>query len=145
MKPDNNRDKLKLIKSLIILNMLQQPNCIININKKSKKDSTNIKQKNPNNLNPKDKINTEFILPLQEITIVDDSETILPIKQITIVDDSETILPIEQITIVDLSDDKLSMAKLLIILKHPTTTILYYKSINKTLKNTSTIIEYKNN
>ncbi|MBU3114163.1 DUF7852 domain-containing protein [Clostridium lacusfryxellense] len=165
MKPDNNRDKLSLIKSLIILNMLQQPNCIININKTSKKNSKNVKHKNPNNLNPKDKVNTEFILPLQEVTIIDDSETIFPIEQITIVDDSETILPIEQITIVDDSEtilpieeitiiddseiilpicDKLSMAKLLIILK-----LLQQsnsnESINKPFKNDSMIIGHKNN
>ncbi|MGH4120936.1 hypothetical protein [Clostridium sp.] len=43
MKTDEEREKLRLIKHSIILNMLQQPSCFININKTSKNDSTNIK------------------------------------------------------------------------------------------------------
>jgi len=89
MKTHNSHDKLRLIKSLIILNMLQKPSCFININKTVKKSSTNIKQKyrnmnNPNiTKNSKVKKNTEVILSLQEITIEDDSKFIPPIQEVT--------------------------------------------------------------
>lgn len=66
MKPDNNHNKLRQIESLIILNMLQQPSCFININDKSKKNSTCVKQKN--------KVKTEFMLAMKETTIDDVTE-----------------------------------------------------------------------
>ena len=47
MKTDDNRDKLRLIKEFFIFNMLQQPSCFININKRTKiakTSTTNIKQ-----------------------------------------------------------------------------------------------------
>jgi predicted nucleic-acid-binding protein len=46
MKTEDERKNLMLIKHSIILNMLQQPNCSININKTSKNHSTNIKPEN---------------------------------------------------------------------------------------------------
>ena len=136
MKPDNKHDKLSMIKSLIILNMLQQPNCFININKTSKKNSTNVKHKNKkqDNINSTDKVNTEFILPLQQVSIVDDSELIFPTQQITIKDDSQLIPPLS---------DKLSMAKLLTILKLLQQSY-YNENINKKFQNSATNINHKN-
>ncbi|MCB2293902.1 hypothetical protein LGK95_10250 [Clostridium algoriphilum] len=125
MKTDNNREKLRLIKSLIILNMLQQPSCFINIHKTSKKSSTKIKRKNrnPNNLNikknSKDKLNKEFIPPIQQVTFENDSESILPVC------------------------DKLSIAKFLVTLKLLQQSC-YNENINKTLKNTSININHEN-
>ncbi|MGH4120932.1 hypothetical protein [Clostridium sp.] len=48
MKTDEEREKLRLIKHSIILNMLQQPSCFINFNKTSKNHSTNIKPESIN-------------------------------------------------------------------------------------------------
>ena len=76
MKADNNRDKLRLIKQFFIYNMLQEPSCFININKTSKKNSTNIKRENkyPNNLstekNSNYKMNTEFTPPIQQVSSI---------------------------------------------------------------------------
>ena len=125
MKLDNNNDKLRLIKSFIILKMLQQSTYFINSNKESKKKSTNTKQKNrnPNNSiavkNSKDKINTEFMHPMQEVTIDYDSEFILPIYE------------------------KSNIAKFLIILKKLQQPF-YNENIYKKLKNNSINIKYEN-
>ncbi|HEY8890675.1 MAG TPA: hypothetical protein VIM70_10505 [Clostridium sp.] len=129
MKKDKNREKSKMIKSLIMLNMLQQPSCFININKTSNKKPTNIK---PNNLNIKK--NTEVILPLQEVSIVDVSENINPIQDVTFENDTESILPI---------CDKLSMTQFLVILRLLQQSY-YNENINKTLKNSSTNIKEEN-
>lgn len=99
METYDNRDKLKLIKHFFIFNMLQQPSCFININKTTKKNSTNIKKENryPNNFSTeksaKDKMSTEFIPPIQQAVIENDSESAIPVC------------------------DKLTMAKFLVILK----------------------------
>ncbi|MBU3178881.1 hypothetical protein KPL47_21455 [Clostridium estertheticum] len=99
MKTDDNHDKLRLIKHFFIFNMLQQPSCFININKKYKKNSANIKQENryPNNLSTekssKDKISTEFMPKVQQVISENDSESAIPIC------------------------DKSTMAKFLVILK----------------------------
>jgi len=136
MKSDNNRDKLGLFKSLIILNMLQKPNFFININKTSKKNSINVKNKNFNRLNlkksTKDKMNTELILPIQQVNIENDSKLILPIQQVNIEGVSKAILPV---------CDKLSMEKFLIILKLLQQSD-YNEKINKKLKDNS--IDIKN-
>ncbi|MBU3158516.1 hypothetical protein KPL37_01860 [Clostridium frigoris] len=126
MKPEYNRDKLKLIKLLAILNMLQQPNCIININKTSKKNTTKVKIKNK-------KLNNQE-LNNQEVIIEDDSGLTLPIEQITINDDSKLILPI---------CDKLSMAKFLIILKNVQQSY-YNEKINRIFQNSSIDIKHEN-
>ena len=130
MKPYNNHDKLSMIKSLIASNMLQQPNRFININKTSNKNFNTLNSEK----NAKDKINTKLILPLQQVTIENDPEFILPIKQVTIGNNPEFIPPV---------CDKLSMAKLLVILKilqHP----YYNENINKTFKNISPSINHEN-
>ena len=126
MKPNNKSDKLSLIKSLIILDMLQQPSCFINVNKRSKKNSANVKHKNknPNNLNfkenAKDKINTELILPIKQETFKTDSELILPVY------------------------DKINTEKFIFILK--VLQLSYYnRVINKTIEDSSTTIDYENN
>ena len=99
MKADNNRDNLRLVKQLFIFNMLQEPYSFININKTVKKNSTNIKQENrhPNNLSTekssKDNTSTEFISPIQQPIIKNDSKSMIPVC------------------------DKLTMAKFLVILK----------------------------
>ncbi|MBU3101109.1 MULTISPECIES: DUF7852 domain-containing protein [Clostridium] len=141
MKPDNNSDKLGMVKLLIILNMLQQPNCIINVNKKSKKNSTNVKHKNKklDNLivkkNAKDKMDSELILPIEQVIIEEDLELILPIQDVTIKDDSKFITPI---------CDRLSKEKTFIISK--LIQRLYYSEMsNKTLQNCLIDISRENN
>lgn len=120
-----NCDKLKLIKSLLILNMLEQPNCIIIINKKSKKNSTHVNNKNktPNILskekNWKDKKNAKYILPISQVNIEGHSEFIPPVS------------------------DKSNMSNFIIFLK-----ILHWsycnQNINKSFKNNSTNINFEN-
>ena len=130
MKPDNNHDKLKMIKLLIILNMLQQPNCFININK-----IPNKKLKNKNvKKNEKDKINTEFILSIQQVPIENGSVLIPPIQEVTFENDSESILSV---------CDKLGAAKILVILKRLQQSY-YNENISKTFKNNSINVEYEN-
>ena len=46
MKAKNNCDKSRMMKLLIVLNMLQRPNCFIIINESSKKVSTNVNHQN---------------------------------------------------------------------------------------------------
>ena len=124
MKSDNNRHKSNMIKLFVILNMLQEPNCFININKTSKKNSKNVKHKNKNlnNLNvkrnAKDKMNTELILPIQEVPIENDLESILSVC------------------------DKLGTAKFIVILKLLEQSY-YNENINKTFKNDSINVEYE--
>jgi len=93
MKTYDSRDKLRLVKQFFIFNMLQQPSYFININKITKKKST-----------------TEFIPPIQEEVVENNSESMIPIC------------------------DKFSMAKFLVTLKllqRP----CYHKNINKPFKN----------
>jgi len=125
MKPDDNRDKLRLIKHFLIFNMLQQPSCLININKTDKKSSTNSKQENryQNNLSTekgsKDKMSTELIPPIQQVIIENDSESMIPVC------------------------DKLTMAKFLVLLKllqRP----CHNENINKTSKNNPINIKNEN-
>ncbi|MBU3177984.1 hypothetical protein KPL47_16760 [Clostridium estertheticum] len=155
MKPYNNSDKLGMVKLLIVLNMLQQPNCIINVNKKAKKNSTNLKHKNEklDNLNvkknAKDKMDSELILPIQGVIIEEDSELILPIQEVIIEEDSELILPIQEVTIKDDSkfiipiSDRLNKEKIFIskLIQR-----LYYSEMsNKTLQNCLIDIKRENN
>ncbi|MGH4050162.1 MAG: hypothetical protein ACREVX_02230 [Clostridium sp.] len=115
MKAYDNRDKLKLIKRYFILNMLQDPSCFININKASKKGSTNIKQENRYTNNS----STEFTPEVQQEIPENDSEFMLPIS------------------------DKLSMAKFLITLRLLQRT-RYNKNIDKISKNNSININHEN-
>ena len=140
MKEKNNSDKSKLMKLLIVLNTLQRPNSFIPFNKTSNKSSTNANYKNKisNNLNFKENANrmiTEYIPPITQVNIEDDSDFILPIEQVNIEDDSDFILPI---------CDRLIMAKLLAILKLLQQSS-YNEDINKIFKNISTNIKHKNN
>ena len=69
-------DKLNMLKLLIILKILHQSYCNETFNETSKKSSTNINHKNninPNNLGEKTnaKINTEYILPIQDVIVKD--------------------------------------------------------------------------
>ncbi|MBX4267902.1 DUF7852 domain-containing protein [Clostridium estertheticum] len=171
MKSDNNNDKLGMVKLLIILNMLQQPNCIINVNKTSKKNSRNVKHKNKklDNLivkkNVKDKMDSELLLPIEQIIVEEDSELILPIEQVIVEEDSELVLPIEQVIIEEDSElilpiqevtikddskfitlicDRLSNEKIFIISK--LIQRLYYSEMsNKILQNCLIDIKRENN
>jgi hypothetical protein len=116
MKTEGERKNLKLIKRFIILNMLQQPSCYININKTSKNHSTNIKSKNSHLNNS----STEFTPPIQDVNVENDSESMLPISA------------------------KSSMEKFLVILKllqRPH----YYENVNKILKDRKINSNIENN
>ena len=106
MNAYNNRDKLSMIELLFVLNMLQEPYCTINSNKKSKKKSKDVKHNiSPNTLSVKkdwkDKMNDNFILPIQEINIENDAESIFPLQEVNIEDDTESILPLQEVNIKD--------------------------------------------
>jgi hypothetical protein len=124
MKSYNNCDKLKIVKLIIILKILERSNCNEDVNIILKNISRNIKHKNnapSNNLgakkNMKDKKYTEYILPVQELTLEDgpkdildaeelpvkvDLEYPLPIHELPLQDDSECILPIDEVNIENL-------------------------------------------
>jgi hypothetical protein len=115
MKTEDERKNLRLIKHFIILNMLQQPSCFININKTSKNHLTNIKPENSYLNNS----STEFTPPIQDLDVENGSESTIPISV------------------------KSSMAKFLVILKllqRPH----YYEDINKILKNRKININAEN-
>ncbi|MBW9145449.1 hypothetical protein KTC92_09185 [Clostridium sp. CM027] len=101
MKEKNNCDKSRLMKLLIVLNMLQRPNCFIIFNESSKKVSTNVNHKNNLCLqkNAKDRMNVEYILPIKQVNIEDDSNFIPPLKQINIEGDSDFMLPLKHVNI----------------------------------------------
>ncbi|MGK0468645.1 hypothetical protein [Clostridium sp.] len=63
MKTEDDRKNLRLIKHFLILNMLQQPSCSININKTSKKKSS-----------------TKFTPPVKDVNVENDSESTIPIS-----------------------------------------------------------------
>lgn len=115
MKTEDERKNLRLIKHSIILNMLQQPNCSINVNKTSKHNSTNIKAENSYLNNS----STEFTPPIKDVNALNDSESMIP------------------------NSAKSSMVKFLAILKliqRPH----YYEDINKILKNRKKNINIEN-
>jgi hypothetical protein len=80
MIPFNNCDKLSMIQLLIIWQILEQLDCNENINKPMIIKSRNINHKNnviSNKSNPKkrkNKVNTECILPMQQVNIDDDKK-----------------------------------------------------------------------
>ena len=108
MIPYNNYDKLNMAKLFIIIQILQQSCFNENIKKTSKKSSTNIKHKNNvtlNNLsvkkNPKDKMNTKCVPPIQEVYIQDDPKCVHPIQEVYIQDDTKCVPSIQEVYIQD--------------------------------------------
>ncbi|MBZ9606786.1 hypothetical protein G9F73_002905 [Clostridium estertheticum] len=48
--------------------------------------------------------NSEYILPVQQVNVEDDSEYILPVQQVNVEDDSKYILPVQQVNAKDDSE-----------------------------------------